>query len=500
MKRDIYKKTQMLRTLLVVSSLLFATLVSAQQSLAEVSLEYQKEGNRYLHNGKPLDGCYKVSYFTDNFVARYYIANFKDGVQGDTIRHYDTKSDALLNEDIRLNNRETLHRKLFFDGSLFEQYRTTSKGREGIYEEWYKNGNLRRRCEYVDGMLNGNSSYWEDDGRLIEVLRYKDNLQDGWSTSWIYEETMTNVRAIEMVCSLYKEGGSPVVEECYAVDVEPRSLVKRTVFDQSGEIYSALKDGCDSTCVDSLEDVIEVRDYKQGKLLSVERFTYDWTPHGVFETYYDFDGGGIASRKRYEWGKVVAEVYYDSEPQTDMEQTSLTPAMCADLKRQSRNSKYFGEGDDRRSLIIRNRFGDEILNVSDDEGRRYEYYGYDPKQMLHLAFSSKGDFYNVCYYVVHDDGVSLSLPVDQVAVNGDVGTIVTAKRLFDGEDELVFYRCFSEGDGVYFTPVFEYTAPHPLQFIHMYWVGDYALVLEYKDGGVRLDFAPGLFEPIDEFE
>lgn len=35
-----YKKTQMLRTLLVVSSLLFATLVSAQQPLAEVSLEY----------------------------------------------------------------------------------------------------------------------------------------------------------------------------------------------------------------------------------------------------------------------------------------------------------------------------------------------------------------------------------------------------------------------------------------------------------------------------
>lgn len=499
MKRDMYKKALMLRTILIVSSLLFASLASAQQSLAEVSLEYKKEGNIYLHDGKPLDGCYKVTYFTDNFIAHYYIANFKDGVQGDTIRHYDTKSDVLLNEDIRLNDRETLHRKFFFNGKLFEEYRTTSKGKEGIYEEWYKNGNLRRRCEYVDGQLNGNSSYWEDDGRLIEVLRYKDGLQDGWSTSWIYEETMVDVRAVEMVCSLYKEGGSSVVDEYYALDVEPKSLVKRSVFNQSREIYSALKERCDSTCVDSLEDVIEIRDYKQGKLLSVERFTYDWKPHGIFETYYDFDGGGIASRKRYEWGKVVAEVYYDSEPQIGVEQTELTPAMCADLKRQSHNSKYFGEGDDKRPLVIRNRFGDEILNVS-DEGRRYEYYGYDPKQMLHLAFSSKGDFYNVRYYVVHDDGVTLPLSVDQVAVNGDVGTIATMKRIFDGEDELVFYRCFAEGGEVHFASVLEYTAQHSHQPIHMYWVGDYALVLEYRDGGVRLDFEPDLMEPIDEFE
>lgn len=501
MEYIIYEKKQMLRTLLVLSSLLFTTLVSAQQSLFDASVDYQKEKNIFLHNGEPLNGCYKVTYITDDFIAYYYIADFKDGVRGDTIRHYDAKSNTLINENIRLNDRETLHRQFFFDGKCFEEYRTTDKGREGIYREWYKSGKLRAKCEYVDGLLNGSSAYWDENGQLMEVVNYKNNLQDGWSKTYIYEDSQSKIPA-KMVRDLYSEGGSPVLEECFGMGGERPMLTKRTIFDSTNSAPRCVsfKDECDSTRIDSLENSIEIRDYRQGKLLSIERYTYYWERDGIFETYNT--EGGMASRKRYERDRLIAESYYDfNELSPDVQQITLTSAMCAAFKLKSCNSKYFDfdKCDTERPLVIRNPFGNELFSVR-DEGRRYEYYGYDPKLKYHLAFSSVGDFNDVYYYVVHDDGASMSLSVDYVAVNGDAGTVATMRRIFDDEDELVIYNFRPENKEEGFIPVLKYSVRHATYLTGLHWLGNGTLLLEYKDDGIRLDIDPAELELTDDDE
>ncbi len=495
------KKIQLLRALLMGFPLLFAVLVQAQQPVFDANIKYQKEGKLYLYDGKPMNGCYKVSYIDEDFVRRYYIANFKKGLQGDTVRHYDAKSNALINESIRLNDRETLHRNFFFDGKRFEEYRTTDKGREGIYREWYQNGNGRRACEYAGGVLNGISTYWDENGQLMEVVNYKDNLQDGWSETYIYEDSQSEIPA-KIVRELYSEGGSPVLEECYGMGSEGPVLIKRTIFDSpnSEPRHVSFKDECDSTCMDSLENCIEIRDYRQGKLLSIERYTYDWERDGIFETYNT--EGGMSSRKRYERDKLIAESYYEiNELSPDVRQTALTPDMCAALKLKSCNSKYFDfdKCDTKRPLVIRGSLGNELFRVS-DEGRRYEYYGYDFKLKYHLAFSSVGDFNDVRYYVVHDDGASMSLPVDYVAVNGDAGTVATTRRIFDDEDELIIYNFRPENKEEGFIPVLKYSMRHATYLTGLHWLGNGALLLEYKDGGIRLDVDPAELELTDDDE
>lgn len=490
------KKIQLLRALLMGFPLLFAVLVQAQQPVFDANIKYQKEGKLYLYDGKPMNGCYKVSYIDEDFVRRYYIANFKKGLQGDTVRHYDAKSNALINESIRLNDRETLHRNFFFDGKRFEEYRTTDKGREGIYREWYQNGNGRRACEYAGGALNGISTYWDENWRLMEVVNYKNNLQVGWSETYIYEDSQSEIPA-KIVRDLYDEDSSPVLEERYNMGREGPVLVKRTIFNSpySEPKYMASKNECDSTRIDSLENSIEICDYRQGKLQYVERYNYDWTPNGIFEYYYP--EGEIEARKRYERGEVVAEAYYSTEPRTDIRQITLASAACAALKQQSFNSKYFDKCDEKKPLVISNRYRKDIFYVG-DEDRRYEYYGYDPKSMLHFAFSSIGDFYKVCYYVVHDDGTDLTLSADCVAVSA-TGYIAAVRQIFDDENELIIYQYVSsDEEGSFFIPIFTYVMQNSQYVTNLHWVGNNALLLEYENGGIRLDIDPNSLEPDDE--
>lgn len=488
-------KVKTFRGASILFLLLFSTVIYAQQTVSEVALEYKAEEKQYLHDGKPLDGCYKVTYLDDDFVARYYISRFDEGLRGDTVRYYDAKTNSLLNENIRITDREMLHRKYFFDGNLFEEYRTVDGKKEGAYREWYKTGVPRRLRYYAGGLLNGTSLYWDENHRLREDYNYKDNLQDGWSRSWARADYSTGNSDNIMLNELYKEGGSPLVEERYTWDREGMVLIKRTVFDGSEESYSAFKDQFDSTRIDTLENYIEIRDYKHGILRSVERFTHNWTPQGIFENYYP--EGGIESKSRYEHGELVAENYYPLEPRTDVRQASLTPDMFKALRQESYNSRHFNKCDTKNPLVITNCSGDEIFYES-EEGRRYEYYGYDPEHMFHLAFSSEGDFNNVRYYIVYDGGLSLTLSADCVAVNERDGTIAAVQRIFDGEVELTFYKFLPVDDQATFLPVLKYTV-RDCEFVEeVHWIDTHTLLLKTEESGIRIDMEPGALEPADE--
>jgi antitoxin component YwqK of YwqJK toxin-antitoxin module len=41
---------------------------------------------------------------------------------------------------------------------------------EGILEIWYDNGQLKKKCKYVNGKLEGTLERWDDNGALLKSL------------------------------------------------------------------------------------------------------------------------------------------------------------------------------------------------------------------------------------------------------------------------------------------------------------------------------------------
>lgn len=57
---------------------------------------------------------------------------------------------------------------------------TTSK--EGWFENFYDNGQMKSRVEFVDGLENGLLTTWQNNGKLISTLSYKDGKLHGLCT------------------------------------------------------------------------------------------------------------------------------------------------------------------------------------------------------------------------------------------------------------------------------------------------------------------------------
>ena len=51
--------------------------------------------------------------------------------------------------------------------------------RQGLYEQFYENGQLRRRCTYKDGKLNGLYKSFHENGKLEERFTFKNDELDG---------------------------------------------------------------------------------------------------------------------------------------------------------------------------------------------------------------------------------------------------------------------------------------------------------------------------------
>ncbi len=54
--------------------------------------------------------------------------------------------------------------------------------KHGVFQNYYDNGQLKSRVEYLDGRENGLMTTWQNDGKLISTLSYKDGLLDGICT------------------------------------------------------------------------------------------------------------------------------------------------------------------------------------------------------------------------------------------------------------------------------------------------------------------------------
>ncbi len=492
---------------LTIIVLLLSFTANAQRDLHEADITVRKENGQQVrfYQGEKLQGLCKIRYITDDFVLRYKLSTFRDGIEGDTVRFYDYKTNTLLEEEIRLGEGRTHHREYFYSNRPFREYDMVGNRLEGTHMEWYddEKSTPYRSQEYVGGRLHGKSIRWDNKGRIESVCNYRDNLQDGWSEEWSYGDATDTYGTIH--ASYYREGGSPVMTERWSFYENWKGLEQRTVFDGDGRKHyvSENKKECDSTRIDTVaynEGVeIEIRDYKRGLLLSLERYTRDMTPHGIFETY-DAEGN-VTSRMNYEYGELTETRYYDPEEELrdDIEVTLLTEKEFRAPDGGFSDSKHFEGCDDSRPLRIRNEAGEAIFE-RDEEDRRYEYHGYDPELNLHVAFSSIGDYNDAHWYVVHKDGGGdfLELRADYLAVNGNTGLIAAVRPTFEGEYEVTFYKHFTDEEyGGYFASVFEYYLQDlPSGIWSMHWIGDHALIIQHDKEFIRLDIAPeSLTEP-----
>jgi len=56
--------------------------------------------------------------------------------------------------------------------------------RDGLWIEWYENGQKKSLVNYSDGKLNGDSLSWYDDGREAYTGSFKNDKKDGIHTAW----------------------------------------------------------------------------------------------------------------------------------------------------------------------------------------------------------------------------------------------------------------------------------------------------------------------------
>lgn len=469
-------------------------------ALIDRKVENGKE--RYLYEGTPLQGACRIIYFDIDFGQSSLEATFEDGVEGDTVRRY--IGSILRSEQIRLDDRETKHIEYHGSGNLYKTYIERDGRIEGVYREWYDDDSRYRLDEYRRGQLHGQSMVWRRDGTIRAIRNYREGLPDG--KSLLMDDTDEGTVTLEY----YARSNSPYMTERYGVGEKGPVLVWRTVSDREGSVlYSTDKPDCDFTRIDTLaqqdcpDTTILISDYTRGVLRSLERYrpteSREWIPDGIFEEYYP--GGQLFRRTRYEAGMLTTASTYDEdeEPRTDVRLERMTPKQVQAYERSGiADSKYFEGCEIMRPLRIRNTRG-EVIFEREDEKRRFEYHGYDPNLGLHQAFSSIGDYNEVCFYIVPDHGGEsyLELQPDLLVVNGQTGTIATVTYGFEGEYEVVCWRRFTGEEGAdFFQAVFNYTmldGPSDLWRIH--WIGDHSLLLVCGEQEFyRLDIEPDALE------
>tara|TARA_Y100000813_G_scaffold194392_1_gene174709 strand:+ start:585 stop:2477 length:1893 start_codon:yes stop_codon:yes gene_type:complete len=84
---------------------------------------------------------------------------------GDTHDNTDIISENGLNEIYYTNGTGLLKKKFFKKKGLID----------GLFEEWYENGNIKRQLSYQDGNQVGKTYTYDDDGDLIREAEIKDN-------------------------------------------------------------------------------------------------------------------------------------------------------------------------------------------------------------------------------------------------------------------------------------------------------------------------------------
>jgi antitoxin component YwqK of YwqJK toxin-antitoxin module len=72
----------------------------------------------------------------------------------------------------------------YFKNPEVAYYYELNKVENGLYKEWYENGQPELECTYKDNKLNGFWKEWNESGQLINECTYIDGKEDGLHREW----------------------------------------------------------------------------------------------------------------------------------------------------------------------------------------------------------------------------------------------------------------------------------------------------------------------------
>ncbi len=391
-----------------------------------------------------------------------------------------------------------------------------------------KDGTLWKISEYVGGKLMKRQTY--ENHKLIDITSFRDGEPYGWSESWDYD------RDTYRRC-FYKGWGSPRLIDEYAVWHDQKGLSGRTIQNEQGyKTHSFYKPDCDSTQTEITDTHIVLRDYKDGRLRSLEHYTPDIVPDGVFESYHP--SGLVACRQLYKQGELMSEQFYDHKggsmadkvdtesiapnEQEPIEEcattvaakvTKLTKEEYRELLRKKCESNAFHDclemGHD---LVIRNAAGEVLLerhsteeDYIDGGHLNFAYYGCDKKLGIHLGFSSYGDYNLVHFFFVRekvpapessDNGSEyLDIAAECVSIHDSTGWIAALSN-DDRETSAVYNLSVYQHDGAEFHLLFNEEIDLVAGLPDMWWIGDNSLLVSFsEEESYRIDIDAEALNP-----
>ena len=94
-----------------------------------------------------------------------------------------------------MNNELTPYIEYWDNGNVMVKGQLNSVGqREGIWEEFFKNGNIRRRTPYVGGEKDGIVEWFYENGNIYWRIPYKEGERDGIEEEFDEQENIIRTR------------------------------------------------------------------------------------------------------------------------------------------------------------------------------------------------------------------------------------------------------------------------------------------------------------------
>lgn len=275
-----------------------------------LSKKYVDGAERWFYRDSLMNGAYKTSY-SEEGVPYYSVATYRNGIKNDTVRHYQAQEKWLSAEVVMLDSIHEIAQLYYSNGYPKIRYEATRGRLDGARMRWTIDGKPDKLQHFKDGELHGEEKTWYPNGYLASVESYAGGervISKSWHYSRSADDAYYHLGATEAPDRQSVEYGlynGYRIEESYeAAADDVWLLTRRRLFERDKQLCAFEKYGCDVVKYDTVPDGsrLEVRDYRDGRLRSLETYPLaSGSGPAVFtETYSDA-------------GQLVEKQYYDDE-------------------------------------------------------------------------------------------------------------------------------------------------------------------------------------------
>ena len=187
---------------------------------------------------------------------------------------YEMSSDGTLDNPTNIhrgNKHNGVYEEWYNNGQLKVRQNYKEGKENGLYQSWYSNGQSSMRCTYKDGKLEGDYKRWWNNGELGSRIEYENNKVNGVYEEWYGKDRPMSHRTYvndkqEGVFEFWHQNGKIYIRENYKNgereglsekwDLEGK-LIERAIY-VNGEL------------VENLTDDVKFRNYLAKEGISTE--------------------------------------------------------------------------------------------------------------------------------------------------------------------------------------------------------------------------------------